>query len=106
MRMGNVARAYRNLNRTLRENNVRLELRRQERFESPSKRVRAASLLVLHAHGEGDGLSDGDLEPAPVPLRSLTSARSFAVRDGNVARAYRNLNRTLRENNVRLESLV
>ncbi|POY72607.1 hypothetical protein BMF94_4435 [Rhodotorula taiwanensis] len=44
VRDGNVARAYRNLNRTLRENNVRLELRRQERFESPSnKRVRLNS---------------------------------------------------------------
>lgn len=40
---------------------------------------------------------------AYTPPVSLTSARSFAVRDGNVARAYRNLNRTLRENNVRLE---
>ncbi|GAA6063229.1 hypothetical protein JCM10212_005836 [Sporobolomyces blumeae] len=41
---GNVARAYRNLNRVLNENNVRKELRRQERFESPSnKRVRLNS---------------------------------------------------------------
>ncbi|GAA5975812.1 hypothetical protein JCM10908_005288 [Rhodotorula pacifica] len=40
---------------------------------------------------------------AYTPPVSLTSARSFAVRDGNVARAYRNLNRALRENNVRLE---
>ncbi|GAA5828699.1 hypothetical protein JCM3766R1_003793 [Sporobolomyces carnicolor] len=41
---GNVARAYRNLNRVLNENNVRRELKRQERFESPSnKRVRLNS---------------------------------------------------------------
>ncbi|GAA5872756.1 hypothetical protein JCM16303_006820 [Sporobolomyces ruberrimus] len=41
---GNLARAYRNLNRVLNENNVRRELKRQERFESPSnKRVRLNS---------------------------------------------------------------
>ncbi|GAA5957151.1 hypothetical protein JCM3765_005421 [Sporobolomyces pararoseus] len=41
---GNVARAYRNLNRVLNENQVRRELKRQERFESPSnKRVRLNS---------------------------------------------------------------
>ncbi|GAA5935608.1 mitochondrial 37S ribosomal protein bS21m MRP21 [Sporobolomyces koalae] len=41
---GNVARAYRNLNRVLNENNVRRELKRQDRFESPSnKRVRLNS---------------------------------------------------------------
>ncbi|GAA5998786.1 mitochondrial 37S ribosomal protein bS21m MRP21 [Rhodotorula paludigena] len=38
VRDGNVARAYRTLNRVLFENNVRRELRRQERFESPSNR--------------------------------------------------------------------
>ncbi|GAA5983813.1 hypothetical protein JCM11641_005202 [Rhodosporidiobolus odoratus] len=39
-----VAQAYRKLNRTLQENNVRRELKRQERFESPSnKRVRLNS---------------------------------------------------------------
>ncbi|GAA6034836.1 hypothetical protein JCM8097_009325 [Rhodosporidiobolus ruineniae] len=39
-----VARAYRNLNRVMQENNVRRELKRQERFESPSnKRVRLTS---------------------------------------------------------------
>ncbi|BGP54318.1 hypothetical protein JCM8202_000750 [Rhodotorula sphaerocarpa] len=44
VRDGNLARAYRSMNRTLRDNNVRLELRRQERFESPSnKRVRLNS---------------------------------------------------------------
>ncbi|GAA5860059.1 hypothetical protein JCM8547_003077 [Rhodosporidiobolus lusitaniae] len=40
----NVAQAYRLLNRVLQENNVRRELKRQERFESPSnKRVRLNS---------------------------------------------------------------
>ncbi|SCV67734.1 BQ2448_5345 [Microbotryum intermedium] len=44
VRNRDVARAYRNLNRILFENNVRKELRRQERFESPSdKRVRLDS---------------------------------------------------------------
>ncbi|GAA5825552.1 hypothetical protein JCM3770_000124 [Rhodotorula araucariae] len=44
VRDGNVARAYRTLNRVLQENNVRRELKRQERFESPSnKRVRLNS---------------------------------------------------------------
>lgn len=39
-----VGRAYRLLNRTLQENNIRKELRRQERFEGPSdKRVRLDS---------------------------------------------------------------
>ncbi|GAA5887305.1 hypothetical protein JCM6882_002484 [Rhodosporidiobolus microsporus] len=39
-----VAQAYRKLNRVLQENNVRRELKRQERFESPSnKRVRLNS---------------------------------------------------------------
>ena len=41
---GNLARAYRNLNRVLNENQVRRELKRQERFEGPSdKRVRLNS---------------------------------------------------------------
>ncbi|KAI5478498.1 hypothetical protein MNV49_005026 [Pseudohyphozyma bogoriensis] len=41
---GNVASAYRLLNRTLNENNVRRELRTQERFERPSdKRCRLDS---------------------------------------------------------------
>ncbi|CEQ41830.1 SPOSA6832_03566, partial [Sporobolomyces salmonicolor] len=41
---GGVAKAYRNLNRVLFENNIRKELRRQERFEGPSdKRVRLNS---------------------------------------------------------------
>ncbi|BGP14327.1 hypothetical protein JCM10213_004455 [Rhodosporidiobolus nylandii] len=40
----NVAQAYRNLNRVMQENNIRRELKRQERFESPSnKRVRLNS---------------------------------------------------------------
>ncbi|GAA5903180.1 hypothetical protein JCM5296_003362 [Sporobolomyces johnsonii] len=44
VRGGDVARAYRNLNRVLFENNIRKELRRQERFEGPSdKRVRLNS---------------------------------------------------------------
>lgn len=44
MRDGNVARAYRTLNRVLNDNNVRRELKRQERFETPSnKRVRLNS---------------------------------------------------------------
>ncbi|GAA6007026.1 hypothetical protein JCM11491_001482 [Sporobolomyces phaffii] len=44
VQQGNVARAFRNLNRVLNENQVRRELRRQERFESPSnKRVRLNS---------------------------------------------------------------
>ncbi|GAA6000486.1 hypothetical protein JCM10207_008034 [Rhodosporidiobolus poonsookiae] len=34
----NVAQAYRNLNRVLQENNVRRELKQQERFEGPSNR--------------------------------------------------------------------
>jgi len=39
-----LARAYRNLNRVLNENQVRRELKRQERFEGPSdKRVRLNS---------------------------------------------------------------
>ncbi|GAA5921407.1 hypothetical protein JCM3775_003035 [Rhodotorula graminis] len=44
VRDGNVARAYRTLNRVLNDNNVRRELKRQERFETPSnKRVRLNS---------------------------------------------------------------
>lgn len=44
VRAGDVGRAFRLLNRTLRENNVRRELKRQERFESGSdKRVRLDS---------------------------------------------------------------
>jgi ribosomal protein S21 len=43
---------------------------------------------------------------APIPYSpsvTTTSSRSFAVQSGNVARAYRNLNRVLNENNVRRE---
>lgn len=40
----NVAQAYRNLNRVMQDNNIKRELKRQERFEGPSdKRVRLNS---------------------------------------------------------------